>query len=108
MEAGKVRVQFNHADGGLKSSNGKPLTFFEVAGADNVYHKAQAEIAGADSLLVWSEEVPAPKQVRFAWHDVAIPNLANGAGLPALCFRTDKNCPPPLKYDWPADMGGVE
>ena len=108
VESAKVLVQFDHADGGLKSSNGKPLTFFEVAGADNVYHKAHAEISGADSVAVWSEEVAEPKQVRFAWHDVAIANLANGAGLPALCFRTDKNCPSPLKYDWPADMGGLE
>ena len=104
----RVKVQFAHAEGGLKSSNGKPLTFFEVAGADNVYHKAHAEIVGPDSVMVWSEAVAEPKQVRFAWHDVAMSNLANGAGLPALCFRTDPKCPPPLKYDWPADMGGLD
>ncbi len=108
IEGNKVRITFDHAHGGLKSSNGKPLTFFEVAGSDNVYHTAKAEIAGPDSVLVWSEAVPTPTQVRFAWHDVAGANLVNGAGLPALCFRTDKKCPPPLKYDWPADMGGLD
>jgi sialate O-acetylesterase len=104
VEGNKVRVTFEHADGGLKSCNGKPLTFFEVAGADNVYHRAKAEIAGADSVLVWGEEVAEPKQIRFAWHDVAGANLVNGGGLPALCFRTDKKCPPPLKYEWPGEV----
>jgi sialate O-acetylesterase len=30
--------------------------------------------------------------VRFAWNELAMPNLVNAAGLPALPFRTD---------DWP-------
>ena len=32
---------------------------------------------------------PAPKAVRFGWHQLAVPNLANKQGLPASPFRTD-------------------
>ena len=31
----------------------------------------------------------APVAVRFGWHQLAEPNLANKAGLPASPFRTD-------------------
>ena len=34
-------------------------------------------------------EGPAPKAVRFGWHQLAVPNLANKQGLPASPFRTD-------------------
>jgi sialate O-acetylesterase len=33
--------------------------------------------------------VKAPVAVRFAWSNVAAPNLANAEGLPAQPFRTD-------------------
>jgi len=34
--------------------------------------------------------VKQPVAVRFGWNQLAEPNLANGAGLPASPFRTDK------------------
>ncbi|MES2791944.1 MAG: hypothetical protein V4719_20185 [Planctomycetota bacterium] len=37
-----------------------------------------------------AEGVAAPVAVRFGWHQTAEPNLANGAGLPASPFRSDK------------------
>ena len=43
-----------------------------------------------DTVVVWSPRVPAPKAVRFGWHQLAVPNLANKEGLPASPFRTDK------------------
>jgi len=41
-----------------------------------------------DSVLVSSNAVPEPTAVRFAWHQVAEPNLMNKAGLPPSAFRT--------------------
>ena len=43
-----------------------------------------------DTVVVWSENVPSPVAVRFGWHQLAVPNLGNSAGLPASPFRTDR------------------
>jgi sialate O-acetylesterase len=89
MEAdgGKVRIHFEHADG-LKSRDGEPLTWFQIAGPDGKFVDAQAEIDG-DTIVVSSDDVSEPKAVRFGWHQEAEPNLVNEAGLPASPFRTD-------------------
>jgi sialate O-acetylesterase len=34
-----------------------------------------------------SPEVAIPVAMRFAWNKIAVPNLVNGAGLPASPFR---------------------
>ncbi|MBN1404726.1 MAG: hypothetical protein JW942_09715 [Opitutales bacterium] len=89
---GSLRVNFIYANG-LQSLDGKPLTDFEVAGADRVFHPATATIDG-DTVIVSSPEVKEPVAVRFAWTDIATPNLASGNGLPASTFRSD---------DWPLE-----
>ena len=81
-------ISFNHA-AGLKSTDGKPLTWFTVAGADKAFVDAKAAIAG-NTVVVSSDSVANPVAVRFGWHETAEPNLANGAGLPASPFRTDR------------------
>ncbi|MBN2266317.1 MAG: 9-O-acetylesterase, partial [Candidatus Aminicenantes bacterium] len=83
-----ARIAFDHIGSGLVSNDGQPLKWFEIAGEDRVFYKAEAEIAG-DTVVVWSPRVAAPKAVRFGWHQLAVPNLANKEGLPASPFRTD-------------------
>lgn len=87
IDGGAVRVEFEHARG-LATRDGGPLTWFTVAGADRVFHPAEARIDG-ETVLLRAAEVPEPVAVRFAWDQVATPNLVNGAGLPAGPFRTD-------------------
>jgi sialate O-acetylesterase len=41
-------------------------------------------------VVVSATGVANPVAVRFGWHELAEPNLANAAGLPASPFRTDK------------------
>lgn len=89
VEGGAARLAFDHAGGGLISNDGQSLKWFEVAGADKVFYKADAEIAG-DTVVVRSAKVAAPAAVRFGWHQLAVPNLANREGLPASPFRTDR------------------
>jgi len=89
VEGKLVRLAFDHIGGGLVSNDGQPLKWFEIAGEDRTFYKAEAEIAG-DTVVVWSPRVPSPKAVRFGWHQLAVPNLANKEGLPASPFRTDK------------------
>jgi sialate O-acetylesterase len=86
---GEVRVSFAHADG--LASKGSEPTGFAVAGADRVWHWAAARIEGSDAVLS-SKDVLEPVAARYAWADNPACNLYNGAGLPAVPFRTD---------DWP-------
>mgnify|MGYP001240820592 FL=1 len=81
-----VTVRFTHADG-LKSTNGQALSHWEVAGEDEKFTAAQAEIKGS-TVVARSDTVKKPKFVRFGYHQEAEPNLANGAGLPASPFTT--------------------
>jgi sialate O-acetylesterase len=89
VDGEKARIAFDHVGGGLISNDAQPLVWFEIAGEDRVFYRAEAEIVG-DSVVVRSPHVPAPKAVRFAWHQLAVPNLANKEGLPASPFRTDR------------------
>jgi sialate O-acetylesterase len=84
-KSGMLELQFDYAKG-LKSRDGKPLDWFEVAGADGRYVPATATIRGS-RILVSSDAVPVPVRARFAWSERARPNLVNGAGLPAFPFR---------------------
>jgi sialate O-acetylesterase len=89
LRGGVAVVAFDHADGGLKSRDGKPLTDFALAGADGHFVPAEARITDQD-VVVRCPRVPEPKFVRFAWSEEAMPNLVNGIGLPAVPFRTDQ------------------
>jgi sialate O-acetylesterase len=84
-----VILKFKHAEGGLKSRDRQPLTWFTVAGADGNFVPADAKIVG-NTVEVSSSTVTKPVAVRFAWDEAAQPNLCNQAGLPAEPFRTDQ------------------
>ncbi|HWB10927.1 MAG TPA: sialate O-acetylesterase [Pirellulales bacterium] len=99
VEGKRIRVRFQHSDGGLVSRDGKPLTWFSIAGADKKFLPATATV-DSETIVVESSDVSAPVAVRFGWHQIAEPNLANKAGLPASPFRTDNwsdatSAPPP-------------
>ena len=89
VEGGKARIVFDHVGGGLMANDGQPLKWFEIAGEDRIFYRAEAKIEG-DTVVVSNPRVAAPKAVRFGWHQMAVPNLANQQGLPASPFRTDR------------------
>jgi sialate O-acetylesterase len=88
IEGGRVRLSFDHADG-LATRDGKAPSHFEIAGDDKAFHPATAVIEGGH-IIVSSDKVVAPKAVRYAFSNAAVPNLMNKAKLPASSFRTDK------------------
>ncbi|MFH1731851.1 MAG: sialate O-acetylesterase, partial [Planctomycetota bacterium] len=88
VEGNKVRLFFAHTGGGLKSRDGKPLSEFQIAGADDKFVPATATIDGK-TVVVESDKVASPTQARFGWHKTANPNLVNKEGLPASPFRTN-------------------
>jgi sialate O-acetylesterase len=85
-EDAAMRVKFAHAQG--LTARAKPVTGFEVAGADKVFHPASARIDGK-TVVVSSPDVREPAAVRYAWTNSPEASLYNRAGLPAVPFRTD-------------------
>lgn len=62
---------------------------FSVAGADGVYHWADAKIEG-ETVVVSCTAVANPVAVRYAWDDDPCVTLYNAAGLPAAAFEIKK------------------
>lgn len=84
---GALKLYFKHTEGGLSTKGGK-LGEFSVAGADGKWFWADAKIEG-NTVIVSSPSVPQPKLARYAWQSNPVATLYNGAGLPAVPFRTD-------------------
>ncbi len=83
-----IVVSFLHANDGLKSSDGKELRGFVIAGEDQQWHLASARIDG-NTVIASSAMVQKPVALRYAWAAVPDCNLTNGKNLPASPFRTD-------------------
>ena len=78
-----IVVSFTHIGSGLITRDGEPPGEFAIAGSDGKFVWAKAKIEQG-KVVVWSEEVPAPLYVRYAWADNPVhPNLYNVEGLPA-------------------------
>ena len=96
-----ARLSFTQLGGGLLAGKriaptslevkpaGKELTNFTIAGADQVFHRADAKIDG-DTVRVHCDAVAKPVAVRYAWADNPKGcNFYNAAGLPTGPFRSD-------------------
>lgn len=86
---GKIAISFDYAKG--LHPRGDELAGFMIAGEDRKFVWADAKVQGKQ-VIVWSDEVPDPKAVRYGWATNPVSTLYNAAGLPASPFRTD---------DWP-------
>jgi len=86
VQGNEAVLLFDHAQG--LTAKGEVLKGFEVAGADKVFHWAEAGIEGT-RVVVSSPDVKDPVAVRYAWQDNPDAPLYNSAGLPAVPFRTD-------------------
>lgn len=86
FEAGKAVVAVTGEKDGLllKSPAG-----FELAGEDRKFVAAKAELKDG-SIVVTSPGVSTPVALRYAFLNFPTCTVYNGAGLPALPFRTDR------------------
>ena len=91
-QGNRITITFDHVGGGLDTSDVRQPLGFAIAGADRKFVWANAKIIAKDKVEVFSDEVPEPVAVRYAWADNPVCNLQNREGLPATPFRTD---------DWP-------
>ncbi len=96
VEGDTLRLNFDNIGRGLLSRDGQPLNWFEIIDADEGgFVKANARIDG-DSVILSAPDVKHPVAMRFAWSDLAEPNLENSEGLPAGAFRAGEM----PKRDW--------
>ena len=89
VEDGKLVISFKNLETGLKTSNGKAPAEFSVAGKTSKYYPAKAVIKGK-TIVLNSTKVKDPVSAKYAWHNLAVPNLCNQKGLPVLPFNTEK------------------
>jgi sialate O-acetylesterase len=90
IEGKRIRIRFNETGSGLAVNNKDEdeLMYFSIAGKDKKFVWAKAIIEG-ESVAVWSEDIPEPMYVRYAWADNPEgANLMNREGLPASPFET--------------------
>ena len=86
-QGNKMRIRFRFVNDSPPVPE-EGLKGFAVAGADRVFHWAQARVVG-NELEVWSDAVMEPTSVRYSWSANPIGNFRNQSGLPASPFRTD-------------------
>jgi sialate O-acetylesterase len=86
VEKNKITVTFDYTEGLYFKD--KKADLFEVAGADNVFYKANAVIKN-NTVVLQSDKVKAPVKVRYAWKNTDQATLFNKANLPASSFITE-------------------
>jgi sialate O-acetylesterase len=89
VEGNKVRLSFDDAEG-LRASGDGEVRGFAIRGAAGDWVWAKGKIEG-QQIVVWSDAVPVPVAVRYAWAQNPVISIENGAGLPLYPFRTDRD-----------------
>ena len=89
-EDGRIVVRFD-VDIHPRHGGRAKIEGFAVAGEDRHFYPAEALMDKSDSVKVWSEFVPDPVAVRYAWATHPFGTLLGSSsnGLPAAPFRTD-------------------
>ena len=95
---GKCLLTFDHVGSGLYTFDTREPVGFAIAGEDRKFVWATAETVGKNQVRVWSDQVPEPVAVRYAWANNPVCNLRSREGLPVTPFRTD---------DWPGVTADV-
>ncbi|KPL13489.1 MAG: hypothetical protein AMS26_14205, partial [Bacteroides sp. SM23_62] len=86
----KMMLTFSQVGEGLKVKGDYGyLMGFEVSSDNEHFEFAKAEIIDEKTVMVWSDKVKHPVNVRYAWKNFpAEANLFNSEDLPASPFRT--------------------
>jgi sialate O-acetylesterase len=88
-QGSKIVLAFDNVAGGWRPFDVAAPRGFTIAGADKKFVTAKAAISKDGRVEVWSDAVPEPVAVRYAWADNPVCNMYSAAGLPLTPFRTD-------------------
>lgn len=86
FENGEAIVSFDNVGDGLVTDDGKAPDWFWLSDDSGRYFKGEARIIAPDRVAVKCKRYRKPSSVRFAWDEIASPNLFNSEGLPAVPF----------------------
>lgn len=88
VKDGKIILSFDNTNDGFGGA--EVINGFEIAGSDEVFYPAKAEIDTAKKkVIVSNENIANPIAVRYCFKNFQIGNLYNTRELPAVPFRTD-------------------
>lgn len=90
-EGNTIRLKFADSDG-LRVRGGGQMRGFAIRGATGDWVWAQGKVDGSDVVL-WSDQIPQPAAVRYAWAPNPVISMENATGFPMRPFRTDKESP---------------
>jgi sialate O-acetylesterase len=90
VKKGSVTLTFDPVSkDGLYTFDTDEVKGFAIAGEDQQYVWAQAKIIDKNKVKVWSDAIPNPTAVRYAWGANPVCNLYDRNGLPVTPFRSD-------------------
>ena len=90
LEDGRAKVTLTHVWSNLQDITARGIVGFELAGADRVFHLADAEVDwDGSTIYVRCPDVPHPVAVRYAFRNWMGANLQTSMGIPVPPFRTD-------------------
>ncbi len=84
----EIIVEFDHAVGGLRTSEDQSPTGFEIAAEDGNYFPANGTVTGSVVTLT-SQGLAAPRRVRYDWQPFPTGNLINALHLPVSTFALE-------------------
>ncbi len=87
VDGNKIILEFDNVGSGLTTNDGKAPDWFYVKNETGRFVRTEATIDGNKIILPNDGNKKEPS-VRFAWDEMAMPNLINKEGLPAVPFRT--------------------
>ncbi len=94
IEDSRVVLKFSNVSAdGLRCYDSQEVIGFVMAGADQVFHPAAAEITANNEITLTCPEVSKPVAVRYGWADNPICNVQDHNRLPLTPFRTDDWAP---------------
>lgn len=86
----RIILEFDNIGSGLTTNDGKDPDWFYVKDKKGRFSKVDAVIED-NKIIIPKVSAQEPIKVRFAWDELAMPNLINKEGLPAVPFRTYKD-----------------
>jgi sialate O-acetylesterase len=89
QEGSRVIVELAEFEGALTVYNSKDPSAFELCGATQGSCRFVSAQLRGNRVLLSSDEVAAPRRVRFCWADSPLCNLYDSAGLPVGPFEIE-------------------
>ncbi|MFD2162221.1 sialate O-acetylesterase [Paradesertivirga mongoliensis] len=93
ISGNQITIHFQDAKAGLLYKKNSSGSGFTIAGKDQIFYPAIAQLNTDGTIALSSDAVSNPLAVRYAWKDNPEVTIFNREGLPLAPFRTDRWVP---------------